>query len=174
MTNRVQRLFAVLGTVSLIANSLLAASPQVDVSKIVDKTAAESLLETKVKATAPRNFRGPDGYYSKCNYYSIAPGKTLVLRIYLASEGHDPMEQLNVITKSTPSMIEILGLGDKALATDGAASGLTNHAVMLYIHKGNTLVTVGLSGIENKDTALEKAKAVGAKILGQLANPATD
>ena len=156
------------------ATTSLLASPQVDVSKIVNKAAAESLLETKVKPAAPRNFRGPDGYYSKCNYYSVSPGKTLVLRIYLAAEGHDPMEQLNVVTKSTPSMIEIMGMGDKALATDGAASGLTNHSVMLYVLKGNSLVTVGMSGVADKGMALEKAKGVGVRILQQLANPATD
>lgn len=167
-------LFLLLSVLVIVTSSLFAAPSPIDVSKIIDKAAAETLLDAKVKASAPRNFRGSDGYYSKCNYYSVVPGKTLVLRVFQAAEGHDPMEQLNVITKSTPAMIEILGLGDKALATNGAASGLSDRSVMLYIRKGNALVTVGLSGMVDKGTALEKAKGVGAKILDQLANPATD
>ncbi len=163
-----QKLVVSLSGLIVAASWLFAADKQIDVSQIIDQATAESVLDTKVKTATPRNFRGSDGYYSKCNYYGLTPGKTLVLRLYQAADGYDPLEQLNVITKSTPALIEILGLGDKAFATDGTASGLSNSAVMLYILKGNSLITIGLSGVEDKTAALEKAKGVAARIVGQL------
>ena len=57
--------------------------------------------------------------------------------------------------------------GDKAVATSGAASGLPSRVVMLYVMKGNALITIGLSGLDD-EAAVEKAKGVAQKILAQL------
>ena len=149
-------------------SALFATDAGIDISRIIDKPAAESVLDTKVKDPAARNVQGGDGYYSKCNYYSVTPGKALLLRLYQAANGYDPQEELDAVTKGSPALIEILGLGDKALMSNGTASGLQAHALMLYVLKGNALVTVGLSGIEDDKAAMEKAKSVAAKIVAQL------
>src|ERR1039457_7039088 len=68
-------------------SAMLAAENHIDVAAIINKADAESVLGVKVKEPMPGNFQGGDGYYSKCNYYSVTPGKTLLLRTYQAAAG---------------------------------------------------------------------------------------
>jgi citrate lyase gamma subunit len=151
----------------LIATALLAADPKIIVANVIDKDAAESILEGPVKAPAPRNIDGRDGYYSKCNYYSLGGGKTLIVRVYQAAAGYDPHKELDQVAENSGSMRSISGLGDKARMSRGAEGGLPSRVVMLYVVKANWLVTVGISGFED-DVAGEKAKAVAQKILAHL------
>ena len=62
----------------------------------------------------------------------------------------------------------LAGFGEKAaLASEGGLSGIS-HLLMLYVVKGNALVTVGIGGINDEKVALEKAKALARKILKKL------
>lgn len=149
------------------AGPLSAAESGIDVSRIIDKDVAATILEGPVKLPAPRNMNGKDGYYSKCNYYSTAVGKTLIIRFYQAAAGYDPNKELDQVQESSGSMRSIPGLGDKARLTSGAEGGLPSRVVMLYVVKGNALITVGLSGFD-EDAAVEKAKSVAQKIVAQL------
>ncbi len=45
------------------------------------RSEAESILGEKIKDLTPVNVEGKDGYYSKCSYYSVKPGKSLVIRV---------------------------------------------------------------------------------------------
>jgi hypothetical protein len=145
----------------------LPAEERFDVSRIVDKAFAESIMGEPVKVPTPRNMHGGDGYYSKCNYYSAKSGKALILRVYQAGPGFDPQKELEAVKASTGLAKSVTGLGDKAEAYSGADSGLPANVAMLYVIKGNSLVTVGLSGLE-EESALEKTKTVAEKILAQL------
>ncbi|MEP7015442.1 MAG: hypothetical protein ABI925_08390 [Verrucomicrobiota bacterium] len=149
-------------------HSLFAVGAKLDVSQIVNQAMAESILDSKVKVTAPRNSQGGDGYYSKCNYYSAPPGKTLLLRVYRAAEGYYAQYEFDVVTQNTPSLKTVPGLGDKAMVTGGKASALPASSMMLYVLKGNVLLTVGLSGFDDENASLSKARTVAEKILAQL------
>jgi hypothetical protein len=151
----------------LIADCLWGADAKVIVSQIIDKDTAESILEGPVKVPSPRNIDGKDGYYSKCNYYNVSGGRTLIVRLYQPSSGFDPNKELDQVAENTGSMRSISGLGDKARISRGTEGGLGSHVVMLYVVKGNSLLTVGLSGLDD-DAATEKAKSVAQKILAQL------
>jgi hypothetical protein len=151
----------------LLTSAAFAADKGVDVSSIVTKDDAKSILGTEVKDSSPRNVQGGDGYYSKCNYYSVTPGKTLLMRVYQAAAGYDAQKELETVTKDTPEVKPVSGIGDKALVTSGTASGLPARVLMLYVMKGNALITIGLSGLDD-EVALEKAKGVAQKILAQL------
>lgn len=151
-----------------VSASVLAAGAKFDVSQIVDPTTAETVLDAKVKIAAPRNVQGGDGYYSKCNYYSATPGKTLLLRVYQAAEGNDAGKELDAVMKNTPALKEIPNLGDKAMVTNWKESALPARSLMLYVVKGNALVTVGLSGFDDETVTLGKIKGVAEKILAQL------
>ena len=115
-----------------------------------------------------RNLDGADGYYSKCNYYSANPGKSLVLRIRQASPGQlDPQKQLEEMSAGNAKFKAVTGLGDKAaLVKEGPDKG-PGHALMLYVAKKSAFITVGISGIDEK-SATEKAKTLARKILGKL------
>jgi hypothetical protein len=147
---------------------LVAADSHVDVSNVVDQATAESILGEPVKSASPRNMEGKDGYYSKCNYYTAKPGKTLIIRVYQATPGGDPQTTLQGVSESTGAMTTVPGLGEKARLSSGAESGLPAHVVMLYVLKGNALITVGLSGLDDDVLAGEKAKSVAQKILARL------
>jgi hypothetical protein len=149
-------------------NSFSAPDEHVDVSKIIDKVAAETILGETVKPPSPRNMQGGDGYYSKCTYYTNTFGKSLTMRVYQAGQGYNPYKELDQVVESSGAMRSISGLGDKARMSVGEESALPAHVVMLYVVKGNSLVTVGLGGIADDDAAQEKAKDVAKKILAEL------
>ncbi|HET9417722.1 MAG TPA: hypothetical protein VFO30_00135 [Chthoniobacterales bacterium] len=149
-------------------DAAIAADSHIDVSHIVDQTTAESILGEPVKSATPRNVDGKDGYYSKCNYYTSKPGKALVVRVYQAAPGTDPQTALEAVTESTGAMTTVPGLGDRARLSSGAEGGLPLHVVMLYVVKGNALVTVGLSGLDDDVLAAEKTKTVAQKVLASL------
>jgi hypothetical protein len=147
--------------------SIFAADPQIDVSRIIDKATAESILATKLTEAASRNIQGSDGYYSKCNYYSVPPGRTLVLRIYRVADGYDPEKEHEAILKNSPVTKKVFGIDGKAFVAAGAEGALPNNVLMLYILRQNTLVTIGVGGFD-PDAALQIAKTIAKKILPQL------
>jgi hypothetical protein len=144
-----------------------AADDRLDVSKIIDKATAESAIGEPVRPAAARNVEGKDGYYSKCNYYSATSAKALVLRFYQAAPGFDAAKELEAVRVSTGASKPVPGLGDKAQIYNGAESGLPNNVVMLYAVKGNSLVTVGLSGLDD-EIALDKTKRIAQKIVAEI------
>lgn len=147
------------------------ADARLDVSQIVDKPEAESILGELVKVPTPRNGDGADGYYSKCNYYSVTRGgKSLIIRLHQpAANAIGPQKELQLIAASSGPMQTIVGLGDSALMfSGGGESGVASRLIMLYVVKGNAFITIGLGGFADDTIALEKAKTVAQKILEHL------
>lgn len=146
-----------------------AAEGSIDVAKIVDKPEAESLLGEPVKTPRPRNVNGSDGYYSKCTYYSASSRKSLVVRL------HQPNGETVDATKQFETLIgnhevkTIKDLGDRAAVIRGSPdNGMPDNVVMLYVVKGNTLLTLGIGGIDNEALAIEKVRFAARKILLRL------
>lgn len=156
--------------VSLLTISLLAAEKPIDVSAIVPKAEAEKILGEPVRNPTPLNVNGKDGYYSKCNYYSTKSARSLLLRVRQASEGSvDPLIEFDQVASSGGKMKPIEGLGDKAGMFNGAPeNGLPANVIMLYVVKGRSFITIGISGMADEVAALAKAKQVAEKILAQL------
>jgi hypothetical protein len=150
------------------ATVLFAAEHRVDVSKIIDQAAAEVILEQPVKSPAPRNVEGSDGYYSKCNYYSTDSKRRLILRVYQAAPGFDAQKELDAVAESTGAMRAVSGIGDKARVSSGVSGGLPSQVVMIYVVKGNALVTIGIGGFEDDNASIEKIKGAAQKIVSQL------
>lgn len=150
------------------AVTVLGADSRIDVSQIIDKATAEAILEEPVKPPSPRNVDGTDGYYSKCSYFSNNARKRLVIRVYQAAPGYDPQKELEALAETAGAMRAISGLGDKARISSGVPGGLPSQVVMLYVVKGNALITVGISGIEEEGVAADKVKDVAQKIIAHL------
>ncbi len=148
-------------------SSLIGGEMHIDVSSIIDRAAAEAILGGRVNDSTPRNVDGTDGYYSKCNYYSATPGKSLILRVYQAAPGFNAKQELDQVRASSGLTKSLSGLGDQAELSSGAASALSSNATMLSVVKGDTLITIGLRGLE-EDLAVEKIKDVAQKILQHL------
>jgi hypothetical protein len=164
---RFARAFFGINGIALALVTAAAAEERLDVSQIIDKASAEMAIGEPVKATSPRNLDGDDGYYSKCNYYSATSSKTLILRYFRGHISFDAMKQLDSVKASTGSPHRVSGLGDKADIYTGTASGLPANVVMLYVVKGNSLVTIGLSGLD-EEMAAEKVKRIAQKIVTQI------
>ena len=145
------------------------AENKIDLAAVITRTDAQAALGEVVKDPQARSDEGADGYYSRCNYYTENPGKSLVLRVRLTSAGQlEPRKQLEEMSTGNDKSKLVTGLGDKAaVVKEGPAKG-PGHALMLYVAKGNALITVGISGVDDEKTALEKAKTVARKILGKL------
>jgi hypothetical protein len=159
--------------VALVVGALLlpgrAAESRIDLVAIITKADAQNALGETVKDAQARNDDGADGHYSRCNYYSENPGRSLTLRIRQAGPDQlDPKKQLEEMSAGNAKFKAITGLGDKAaLVKEGPDKG-PGHALMLYVAKGNAFVTVGISGVDDEKTATEKAKTLARKILGKL------
>ena len=146
-----------------------AAENRIDLSAVITKADAQTVLGEAVKDPQGRNDDGADGYYSRCNYYSENPGRSLTLRVRQAGPGQlDPKKQLEEMSTGNDKFKAVTGLGDKAaLAKEGPAKG-PGHVLMLYVAKGNAFITVGISGVDDEKSATEKAKALAKKIMGKL------
>ena len=144
---------------------------QVDLAAVITKADAEAALGEPVKEPQPRNGDGADGYYSRCNYYSERPGKSLVLRVHQATEGKlDAKKQFEMLSGGSGKIESIRGLGDRAGYTKGIGQGLggDDKVMMVYVAKGNALITIGIAGLDDEMAALNKAKEIAKKILTQL------
>jgi hypothetical protein len=146
-----------------------AAETPIDLAAIVTKQDAQNALGETVKDPQARSEEGADGHYSRCNYYSENPGRSLVLRVRQASGTQsDPKAQLDEMTAGNAKFKPLAGLGDKAVVIREGPDKGAGHALMLYVVKGNAFVTIAISGIDDEKVATEKAKTLAKKILGKL------
>ena len=151
-----------------IASAFGAPAKRVDLATVVTKTEAETALGEAVKDPEPRNGDGADGYYSRCNYYSQNPGKSLVLRLRQAAAGQlEPNKQLEELCAGNSKIKPLSKLGDKAAVMIEGEKG-PSHTLMLYVVKNDAFVTVGISGVDDEKAALEKARKIARKILAKL------
>ena len=146
-----------------------AAENRIDLAAIVTKADAQNVLGEAVKDPQARNDDGADGSYSRCNYYSENPGRSLTLRVRQAAPGQlDPKKQLEEMSAGNAKFKAVTGLGDKAaLLKEGPDKG-PGHVLMLYVAKGTAFITIGISGVDDEKSATEKAKTLAKKILGKL------
>jgi hypothetical protein len=160
---------AMTAMVCAFASLLAAEEKRIDLVAIITKADAHAALGEAVKDPQSRNGDGADGYYSRCNYYSENPGKSLVLRVRQAAPGQlEPKKQFEEMSAANEKLKPISGLGDKAAAvTEGAEKG-PSHGLMLYVVKGDFFITIGISGVDDEKSATEKAKTLARKILKQL------
>jgi hypothetical protein len=163
--------FAVVLACGAQAQAAAAPAKQVDVAAVVTKADAEAALGEPVKDPQPRNGDGADGYYSRCNYYSERPGKSLVLRVHQSSaEKLDAKKQFEMLSSGSGKIENIKGLGDRAGYSRGIGQGFggDDKLMIVYVAKGNALITVGIAGLDDDMEALNKAKDIAKKILAQL------
>lgn len=146
------------------------AAGHVDVSKILSTNDAQKILGEPVKPPTPLNLETKDGYYSKCNYYSAKSVRSLLVRVREASEGSlDPLKEFEQVKASGGVMKPVDQLGDEAGLFSGMPeNGLPPNVIMLYVVKGKFFITIGIGGMSNEATALDKAKEVARKILTQV------
>ena len=146
-----------------------ASENRIDLAAIITKKEAELALGEAVNDPQPRNGEGADGYYSRCNYYSQNPGRSLILRVRQASpEQLAPAKQLEELIAGSAAIKPVSGLGDKAAVASESAEKGFSRALMLYVAKGHAFVTVGIGGTSDEKVALEKAKGLARKILAKL------
>jgi len=146
-----------------------AAENRIDLAAVVTKADAQNVLGEAVKDPQARNDDGADGSYSRCNYYSENPGRSLTLRIRQAAPGQlEPKKQLEEMSAGNEKFKAITGLGEKAaLLKEGPDKG-PGHVLMLYVAKGNAFITIGIGGVDDEKGATEKAKTLAKKIIGKL------
>jgi hypothetical protein len=146
-----------------------AAENGIDLAALVTKADAQTALGEPVKDPQTRSGEGADGFYSRCNYYSENPGKSLLLRVRQTTAGQfEPKKQLEEMTSGNDKFKAVTGLGEKAAWTREGDERGPGHAVMLYVTRKNAFVTVAISGIDDEKSATEKAKTLARKILGKL------
>ena len=146
-----------------------AAEIPIDLASVITKADAQTVLGEPVKDPQAKSEEGADGYYSRCNYYSENPGRSLVVRVRQISAGQlEPKKQLEEMTAGNNKFKAITGVGDKAaLLREGPDKG-PGHALMLYVAKGGAFITIAISGIDDEKVATEKTKTLAKKIIGKL------
>jgi hypothetical protein len=154
-----------------LTSTVCAADSRPEVAQIITKTEAAAILGEPVKDPSPRNGDGADGYYSKCNYYSVRRGKSLVIRLQLPGPNAiPPQKELELLAAANGATEKVTGVGDAAaqMSISSGDGGAAARVLMLYVAKGNAFLTVGLSGLADDALALEKTKTVAQKILEHL------
>lgn len=162
-----RRLVAAASSAALFLSALplanAAAPKQIDVAAVITKADAEATLGAPVKDPQLRNGDGADGYYSRCNYYTEAGGKSLVLRVHQSAGGKiDAKKEFEALRASTGKIESLTGLGDRAgYSADGGK-------LMLYVAKGDAFITIGIGGMADEAACLDKGKGIARKILASL------
>ena len=153
-----------------LTSLVVAADSRPDVAQIINKAEASAILGEPVKDPSPRSGDGADGYYSKCNYYSVNRGKSLIIRLQVPGPNAiGPQQELQLLAAANGATERVSGVGDTAqMSTSGGESGLASRVLMLYVAKGNSFLTIGLGGFGDDAVALEKAKTVAQKLLEHL------
>ena len=166
----IQRFLAAFLLAAGLTAPVFAADPRIDVSQIIGKAEAVSILGEPVKDPNARSGDGADGYYSKCNYYTVRRAKSLVIRFQLPGPNAiPPQKELELLVAANGAMEKISGVGDIAqMLTSSGDSGVASRVLMLYVAKGNVFLTIGLGGFADDAIALEKAKTVAQKLLEHL------
>ena len=83
-----------------------------DVSQIISKSDAATILGEPVREPNPRNGDGTDGYYSKCNYYGTKGGKSLIIRLQLpCPKAIPPPKQLERVRFRSPVQPQLPRVG---------------------------------------------------------------
>src|SRR5438270_13439233 len=166
----IQRILATSVLAAGLISGVLAGDPRPDVSQIITKTDAVGILGEAVKDPSARSGDGADGYYSKCNYYTVRRGKSLVIRFQLPGpDAIDPQKELQLLVEANGAMEKISGIGDVAqMLISTGDSGVASRVLMLYVAKGKAFLTIGLGGFADNAVALEKAKTVAQKLLEHL------
>lgn len=146
-----------------------AVEKQIDLPAIITKADAQTALGEAVKDPQARSEEGADGFYSRCNYYSENPGKSLVLRVRQAADGQlEPKKQLEEMSAGNQKFKPVSGLGEKAaVVREGPEKG-PSHVIMLYVAKKSAFITIGISGVDDEKIATGKAKTLAKKILRKL------
>lgn len=146
-----------------------AAQIPIDLASVITKADAQTVLGEPVRDPQAKSEEGADGYYSRCNYYSENPGRSLVVRVRQISPGQlEPKKQLEEMTAGNNKFKAIPGVGDQAaLLREGPDKG-PGHAVMLYVAKDGAFITIAISGIDDEKVATEKTKTLAKKIIGKL------
>ena len=166
----VRKILGILFLSSSLTNVALTAEVHADVSQIIGKNDAAAILGEPVKEPSARSGESGDGYYSKCNYYTVRRGKSLVIRLQLPGpKAIPPQTELGLIGAANGAMEKVTGVGDAAqmLITTGD-SGFDSRVLMLYVVKSNAFLTIGLSGFADDAVALEKAKTIPQKVIERL------
>jgi hypothetical protein len=166
----IRELIGVLALSAGLTNASIAADGRPDVARIISKDIAAEILGEPVRDPSPRSGEGADGYYSKCNYYSVHHGKSLVIRLQLPGPNAiAPDRELQLMSAADGATEIVSGIGDAAqMFTTGGDSGFASRVLMLYVAKGGAFLTIGVSGFANDAVALGKAKAVAQKLLEHL------
>src|ERR1700741_1357635 len=113
-----QRITAVAAMTAMVcsfASLSRAEEKRIDLAAVITKADAHTALGEAVKDPQTRNGEGADGYYSRCNYYSANPGRSLVLRVRQAAPGQlEPKKQFEEMSAANDKLKPISGLGDNA------------------------------------------------------------
>src|SRR5438045_4587231 len=117
----IQRLIGALFLAIGLTNIVMAADSRPDVAQIINKTEASAILGEPVKDPGPRSGDGADGYYSKCNYYSVNRGKSLIIRLQLPGPNAiGPQQELRLLAAANGATERVSGVGDTAqMSTSG-------------------------------------------------------
>src|SRR5260370_37221342 len=110
------------------------------------KAEAAAILGEPVKDPSPHSGDGSDGYYSKCNYYSVNRGKSLIIRLQLPGPNAiGPQKELQLLAAANGTMEKASGIGEAPqLFTGGGESRFAARLLMLSGAKGNPLFTIAL------------------------------
>ncbi|MFL6583290.1 MAG: hypothetical protein ACJ8KU_02090 [Chthoniobacterales bacterium] len=151
-----------------VLTAFAAENKQIDVGAVITKADAEAALGEPVKDAQSRNEEASDGYYSRCNYYAQGDRKSLVLRVRQVKSAKLDAKQEFKMLSAGGKLRSLDNLGDRAGVATSAPPNGAPRTLMLYVAKGNALVTVGLGGMDDENMALQSAKALAKKILKQL------
>jgi hypothetical protein len=149
----IQRLIGALFLVISLTKTVMAADSRPDVAQIINKAEASAILGEPVKDPSQRSGDGTDGYYSKCNYYSVQRGKSLIIRLQLPGPNAIGPKRTSAVGGGERHDGKSFQCWRRRRVYRRRESGFASKMLLLYVAKGNAFLTVGLAGLERRGGA---------------------
>ena len=145
------------------------AANKVDLSTIITKSEAEAILGGRVNDPKLSKKQDADGYDSSFQYYTEKMDKSLMFDVsQFAPEKMSAKQRFSVLGSAESKLEPVKGIGEKAAFIERGSGSDITHTTILYVLKGNAIVTVAMGGITDPNAALEQEKTIANKILARL------
>ncbi len=156
-------------TIVCAETHLAFAADKLDLSTIITKSDAEAILGDRVNDPKVSKKQDADGYDSSFQYYTEKMDKSLMFDVsQFTPEKMTAKERFSVLGSAESKLEPVKGIGEEAgFIERGSGSDIT-HTTMLYVLKGNAIVTVAMGEVTDPNAALEQEKTIANKILARL------
>ena len=142
-------------TIVCAETHLAFAADKLDLSTTITKSDAEAILGGRVNDPKVSKKQDADGYDSSFQYYTEKMDKSLMFDVsQFTPEKMTAKERFSVLGSAESKLEPVKGIGEEAVFIERGSGSDITHTTMLYVLKGNAIVTVAMGEVTDPNAYL--------------------